>query len=894
LNEEEPVRSTSQLAAAGLPSHWWAFSTQQIRDILALDYSSGLSAEQARKHGAIYGTNAITELKRTSVIALLLEGVKEPMMVLLLSIAALSVVFGETIEAAVMIFVVAAYVSVEFANKLRTDRTMARLRELTQPTTNVIREGRMQEIPTVDVVVGDVIVVSAGVRVPADARLIESSGLSLNEAPLTGESLPVRKDAEAEVMENAPLAERVNCVFSGTTVFDGEGKAVVLAVGERSEFGRIAKEVQAPQRERTPLQQAMTQLVKYLTAFAIVVSFIIPAIGILRGLNFQQMVLTWLALTFLMVPGQPPIIITMALALASFELATRNIVVKRLRGAETLGSVTAVLTDKTGTITENRMRVEKFVLADGHEIEPDEAKLLRDKIVLCLPEYPNDPTDRAVAETLTEDVKSEKPTLLLFEGFSQGHPWRTLTYRIGNSYVHAVAGEPELLIRSSTLDADGKEELTGILAREADLGKRVVAYAWAESGTEKLEKLEAMNFLALVVLEDPVRPGTREVVTALTDAGVRTFVVTGDHPATTRAVAEKIGLHEKVVTGDELEQMDEEMLRGTLRSTRLFARISPSQKLRLVRSLQSEGEKVAVIGDGINDAPAIASANVGVAMGEIGTDLAKETADLVLTDDNYVHILDAVTTGRKAIDNFRKGLTYYLSAKGILLSVFVVPLILGVPFPFAPIHIIMIELLMDLASSTIFVTEAAEPGILKRGAQRIDEYFRRALILRIIRNGAALAAGILAVYLSIYFQTGNLVLAQTAAFVTWLLGHILLALNLKQDKLPLLRQGILSNRFGMIWLLGMIGLTLLITNVPTVFPYVKTTSLPPLAWAEILVIVIASTFWIETRKLFAGIGGRRNERDTRARAKMQSCDRSGADLLRTQSSQASSSGPTQD
>ena len=851
MNDQgRPIQDMSRLRNRSLSSHWWTLSQRQIQKTLAIDYENGLSVEQARRHQASYGTNTITELKPTSITALLLEGIREPMMILLLSIAALSLIFGETVEAAVMIFVVAAYISVEFVNKLRTDRTMARLRELTQPTTKVIREGKDQEIPTTDVVVGDLIIVSAGVRIPADGRLVESSGLLVNEAALTGESLPVRKDAEVETMENTPLAERVNCIFSGTTVFDGEGKAVVLAVGEQSEFGRIAKEVQAAQKERTPLQQAMSQLVKNLSVFAIVVSLIIPGIGILRGLNFQQMVLTWLALTFLMVPGQPPIIITMALALASFELAAKNIVVKRLRGAETLGSVTAILTDKTGTITENKMRVEKFVFPDGLEIDPREAQALRDKILLCLPEYLSDPTDRAVAETFTKDSRAENPRPLFFEGFSQGHPWRILTYRMGDAYVHAVAGKPELLITSSTLHTDEKERLNSIVTREADLGKRVVAFASLDSETERLDGLEGMSFLALAVLEDPVRPGTREAVTALIDAGVKTLVVTGDHPATTRAVAEKIGLHKEVVTGDQVEQMDEEMLRGVLRSVRLFARISPSQKLRLVRSLQSEGEKVAVIGDGINDAPAIASANVGVAMGEIGTDLAKETADLVLTDDNYVHIVDAVTTGRKAIDNFRKGLTYYLSAKAILLSIFVVPLILGVPFPFAPIHIIMIELLMDLASSTIFVTEAAEPDILKQGPQRIGEYLKRSLILRIIRNGAGLAAGILAVYLSLYFRTGDVVLAQTAAFVTWLLGHILLALNLKQEKLPLIRQGLLSNRFGTFWLLGMSALTILITNVPAVFPYVKTTSLPLLTWMETQLSVFVSTFWIEIEKLF--------------------------------------------
>ena len=821
---------------------WWSIPQWSVLAMFGSGAASGLSADAVKKSRDKYGANTIDEVKPTSAIELILDGVREPMMIVLLSIGALSFAFGKAGEAAVMVFVVAAYIAVEFVNKYRTDRTMTKLRQLTLLTTKVIRDGKAQEILTGEVVIGDILVLTEGVRIPADARLIEAYGLLVNEASLTGESLPVQKNAQAVVAEDIPLAERTNSVFSGTTVMSGEGKAVVCAVGRTSEFGKIVHDVAIASKEKTVLQETMTRLAKILAIFALAVSIIIPTVGFLRGLNLQEMIVTWLALTFLMIPGQPPVIITMALALASFRLAKIKLVVKRLRGAEVLGQVTVIVTDKTGTITENRMQVEKFILPSSEESAPTKLDFeTKRDILLALPQYSNDPTDTAVRSATENSFEAPQPTS--FAGFTENRPWRTIGYAIDSQHPVFMAGKVESLIEN-TSNTHQYEKLLQAFQKEVEQGKRVVAYGRMKNADD----IKNVELIALAVLSDPIRSGVAETIMRLKAAKVETFIVTGDHPATAGTIAKAIGIDTRVLTGSDIEKMSDGELKTTLEDTRTFARIAPSQKLRLVEMLKQRGEVVAVIGDGINDAPALKAANVGIAMGEIGTDLAKETADLILTDDNYIHIANAIGIARSALDNFRKGITYYLTAKVILLTIFLAPLALGIPFPFAPIHIILTELLMDLASSTIFVTEAAAPDIMQQPIKKLKEILGKELVFKIFRNGIPLAIGITVLYMIIYFQTGNLVLAQTAAFVTWLLGHILLALNLKQEKLPLFKQGLFSNRFGMVWLLGMIAFSLAITSIPALHAYLKTSALSFGLWTAVVGIVILSTFWIELRK----------------------------------------------
>lgn len=828
---------------------WWSISKKELAGITSTDLQQGLSEPAVKTNRVTFGSNSFAESKPTKIIDLIFEGIKEPMMLVLLSIAVLSFVFGNIGQSLTMIFVVMAYISVELINKFRTDRSMMRLKALASPTTKVLREGTVHEIPTQDVVVGDILILSSGTLVAADARLLTSYGLMVNEASLTGESLSVEKTSDSSVDQHASLGQRVNCVFSGTPIVNGQGTAIAFAVGQQSEFGKIAHQVLGAHQEKTVLQELMTNLAKVLAIFAMVASALIPAIGFWRGFGLQEMVLTWLSLTFLMVPGQPPIIITMALAIAAFALAKKNIIVKRLRGVEILGQVTAIVSDKTGTMTENSMVVETFFLADGNQTKRLPLDI-QERVILALPDYCSDPTDQAVFEMVS---MPKRVSQIGFRDFSAKKPWRDSVYSKDGAMLHAIAGSPELLVSQAMLSSEHRKQLIDIIKHEAYRGKRVVAYAWSENKKhEPMEVLENIHLSALAILSDPVRPGVRHAIETLKNAGITTFMVTGDHQETAQTIAQEVGISGPVISGDHLETMNDTHVAQELARSHVLARIDPGQKVRLVTILQKQGDVVAVIGDGVNDAPALKAAHVGIAMGHIGTDLAKEISDLILTDDNYVHIPDAIAYARRALDNFQKGLTYYLSAKSILLIIFLVPLIFGIPFPFVPIQIILIELLMDLASSTIFVTEQAEPDVMKKSAPNMKKFLGRSLIAHITKNSIGLSMAILFVYMRAY-KTYDITTAQTAALVSWLLGHILLALHLKQEKIPLIVQGLFSNYFGIFWLVGMVLLSLSITCLPFLYPYVQTTHLSLALWVEILIAISLATWWIEVKKIIRRI-----------------------------------------
>lgn len=870
LRKRDVMKMTSA-ANSNLPSEWWSVPGEYLAELIGVNPVHGLATDQVRSMKVKYGINSLPDQGSSSMTHLLWQSIKSPMMILLLAIAGISLALSQYREAVVMAFVVAIYILVELINKRRSDRTMARLRELQLPTSIVMRDGHQQEIPISDLCVGDILVVQTGTKIAADARLLSSTGLLVNESSLTGESAAQTKNAAAEVLPEAALAERPTAIFSGTTVLDGQGLGIVMAVGLKSELGRIASLTLNTVSAATPSQKEMRDLARTLAVAAIGISCLIPLAGWLRGYDLYQMLLTWLSLTFLMIPGQPPVIITMALALAAFELARKKVIVRSLRGAETLGSVNIIISDKTGTMTENAIVLDHLILGNGSELAREQTNTGKmqlwqnffARVLPAVPEISSNPIDLALIKAAGEmKISNVRPAGRLVHqvGFVTGNFYRSLEYKVETDWQLYLAGSPEFIIEHSTqvtiggqtsyLNDNNRKLIMAVVRQLASEGKRITAYAY--KNTKIAGGLpDELIFAGCAVFSDPIRPEVKGAVAQLTNAGIRTIMVTGDNAETAVFVARSVGLNaDKVVVGTEIDRFSDLELLDTLHNVQVFARMTPENKLRLVEVLKQDQQIVAVTGDGINDAPALSKADIGVAMGIKGTDVARETADLIITDDNFVHLTDAVAIGRKAYDNFRKGITYYLSAKAVLLTVFLVPLVIGKPFPFSPIQIIAIELLMDLASSTIFVSEAAEPDVMNHKPRPRVRFLSLETGRLILRNMLGLTIGILGVFFGSLSLGYDITTAQTAAFATWLLGHVLLALIVKQNQTPLLKFGILTNRIGAGWLAGMVVMVLAMTLVPSLYAILNTTFLPPVLWVMVIGGAILASGWIEIFRLF--------------------------------------------
>ncbi|MDQ6731194.1 MAG: cation-transporting P-type ATPase [Actinomycetota bacterium] len=723
---------------------------------------------------------------RPRVVALLLELVEslfEPLQLLLIVVGVLSAVFGQLGDAIAIFVIIALVASVEAVTEARAKSALRALRSLSAPTARARRRGTVRTIAAERVVVGDVLEIEAGDVIAADCRVVSAAGLAIDESALTGEPVSAAK-GPAAVAIDAPLAERSSMLYAGTAARAGSGVGLVVGVGAQSEIGRLGQLVADANEPATPLQRAMSELARAALVLALAASVLVPLIGVLRGRPVRQMLLDGLTLAFATIPEELPILVTVLVAVGGLRLAKRGVLLRKLRSAEAIGAITVLLTDKTGTLTENQLRLER--------VESDVNLRVLDTAVAALGgATAQDPLDRALADAPHGPLPPGPARRFPFDPQRKRE---SAVWSGPDSRFVAVKGAPEAVLAACAITEAEREPLLQRVAELARDGLRVIAVAARHTDQPPRDAQDAereLSFVGLAAFVDPLRPGVHEAVRILAGAGVRTIMVTGDHPLTAQAIADQAGLHagRALLGGDRLQQLDDQALAKLLAGDAVIARATPADKLRLVRVLQKSGESVAVTGDGVNDAPALAGADVGIAMGARGTDLARQAADLILTDDAYPTIAHAVAGGRGLGAQLRRAVAFYLGAKVALVTVVAIPLALGLPAPFHPVHIVLLELFMDLGASVAFVSEPTPSDAMTREPRNpAARFLDSPELTAIVATAFALTLAVLPAFLLVRSSAG-IKTATAAALTAWLVAHAAIAWTLRVDP----RQGWAQN-----------------------------------------------------------------------------------------------------
>ena len=845
---------------------WHAIPRADVSAITGVDITTGLSSNEANRLLAEIGPNRLRELKQRSLFRTFAAELREPLILLLIFTGVLYSVWGRLIDAATIFFVIVTLTLVEVLNERRALNAIAALNKLSEPTSPVLRSGQRIEAPVERIVPGDVIAIEVGRFVGADARLVQSYGVAVNESTLTGESFPVNKEADVALPDDTPLSERRNMVYAGTIVTRGRGTAVVVATGAHTEMGHLAGLASAAVPPRTPLQKAMRDLSKSLVWLALIFSIITPLLGVLVAHQpLQSMLLTGLSLAFATIPEEMPLLITMVLALGAWRLSRRGAIVKTLAAVEAIGAVTVIATDKTGTLTENRMRLARMHPAEWTGAMLHVGSVCNDASLDPLGRMNGHPLDLALIKAASEaglNVNKLCAADLLVNEFTFDNTRKRMSvvFLRDDSYWVGVKGAPESVLACTELDASEQQTILDNAAQMAGDGLHVLAFAektippaQTQAMQHAITQEEAeshLSFLGLAGFADPARPEARAAVAAAVAAGIRVIMVTGDHPATARAVAREVGIAAdgRLITGHDLDALDSAELAHALGEAAIFARATPEHKLRLVKALQAQGHVVAVTGDGVNDAPALAAADVGVAMGETGADVARKSAGIVLADDNFATLIHAVAEGRVVFENLRKAVRYYLACKVALVLISLLPALLGTPLPFAPIQIILLELFMDLAASAAFVADSPEPGLMNLPPRNPTQPFmNRRMISSIFSGAIGLFAAVSAVYLLTWYG-GDQPLAQTAAFATWMIGHVLLAFNLRADRVSVFKLSLIANPLMILWGLAAVVFIVIATSIPHLNDALGTRPLDPGHWLMVVGAAVIGAFWLDLRK----------------------------------------------
>jgi Ca2+-transporting ATPase len=796
---------------------------------------------------------------------MLLDQFTDFMIVVLLAAAVVSGVIGDVTDTVVILVIVVLNAVIGFIQEYRAEAAIAALRKMAAPVARVLRDGRSHSIPAQELVPGDIVLLDAGAVVPADMRLLEVAALQTQEAALTGESAAVRKSADAQIADDAALGDRFTMAYKGTLVVHGRARSVVVATGMDTELGRIAQLLHSAEEGKTPLQKRLARFGKILAIVVLALCAVIFASGVLRGEPVLLMLLTAISLAVAAIPEALPAVVTVALALGARQMVRRQALIRKLPAVETLGSVTYICSDKTGTLTLNRMRVEELCVAGGERqapplAMPDNPVLTELHTAMALNNDTHidhagalvgEPTEVALFEAardagfVASELLEQQPRVAELP-FDATRQCMTTLHRPDagrETLVAYVKGSPEKILSlchgqyspegSRPLDRYALLAVAGHMAAD---GLRVLAFArrrfdaapQIESGTVEAE----LDFLGLAGLLDPPRAEAAAAIADCTSAGIVPVMITGDHPETARAIARRLGLldeHGEVLTGAELAKMPDAEFARHVRTVRVYARAAPEHKIRIVQALQAQGEFVAMTGDGVNDAPALKRADIGIAMGIAGTDVAKEAAHMTLLDDNFATIVRAVREGRRIFDNIRKFIKYVMTGNsGEIWTILLAPF-LGLPIPLLPIHILWINLVTDGLPGLALSAEREERGVMQRPPRPPSEsIFAHGMWQHILWVGLLMGAASLCTQ-AWTLHTGN-GHWQTMVFTVLTLSQLGHVLAIRSERDSLFTQGVWSNKPLALALLFTFVLQMATIYVPWLNPIFKT---EPLSFDEL-------------------------------------------------------------
>ncbi len=757
---------------------------------------AGLTAQQAADILRQDGPNELPRERRRGPIRIVMDAVREPMLQLLLAAGVLYLIVGDLAEALILLAFAVLNVILVAVQEGRTEHALAALKDLTSPRAFVIRDGARHNIPSAAVVAGDLVVLSEGDRVPADATLLRAGDLEADESLLTGESVAVRKSVQpSDRQDLRPGGDDSPRVWSGSLIVRGAGLARVTATGARTEIGRIGTSLGAVKSAPTPLHVQTRRLVKVFAVLGISASVLLAVVYALLHGDWIAGLLAGITLAMATLPEEFPLVLTVFLVLGAWRMSQSKVLARRSAAIEALGAATVLCTDKTGTLTLNRMTVSALI-ADGQRLSveaapdlPEQFHRLVEFAILASRPDPFDPMERAFSdlgqrflrqtEHLHADWTLVRGYPLQPELLAMSQVWQATA---GGGHVIAAKGAPEAVAGLCHLPPDAVAAVRRDVAVLAAEGLRVLAVAeaeWPGADWPETQHDFTFRFVGLLGLADPLRPEVPAAVAACTGGGIRVVMITGDHPVTARAIARQAGIEAgDVMTGDDLAALDDAALHQRLRHTSVFARIMPEQKLRLVQGFVAAGEVVAMTGDGVNDAPSLKAAHIGVAMGGRGTDVAREAAALVLLDDNFASLVTAVRLGRRIDDNLRKAIGYILAVHVPIAGLSLIPVLLGWPLVLGPIHVVFLELVIDPVSSIVFEAEPEEPGIMARPPRKPDApLFDAPLLVRgLLQGGVVMLAALGMFLLGIHDEHGEDV-SRCMAFVTLVLGNLGLVLT---------------------------------------------------------------------------------------------------------------------